>query len=173
MGKHTTPRRRRRSSRLIKGNIDESLALGALANASLVSGIFGETVQNRTFAISMEAVWTLRDTTALEGGVLVGVAHSNYTDAEIEEFIENTGSWDEGDLSNQEIGKRKIRIVGSFPAVTSDMVLNDGKPIKTKLGFILNQGISLRLWGYNRSGAALTTGSIVLISGWAWLRPGA
>lgn len=168
MAKHGT---RRRGKRLIKGNVDESLTVGALANNTLISQNYGDVVQERTWIMSQEATWTLRDGTALEGGVVVGVAHSDYTSAEIEEFIENTGSWDEGDLVNQEVGRRKIRIVGAFPAIAQDQVLNEGKTIKTKLGFILNQGDTLKLFAYNRSGATLTTGSIVLINGWAWMRP--
>ncbi len=169
MVKHRRSTRKR--TRLIKGNIDESNALATLANNTLTSSVFGDVVQERTFAISMEATWLLRDQTALEGGVLVGVAHSNYTDAEIEAYIENTGSWDEGDLSNQEIAKRKIRIIGTFGALGQDVALNEGQPIKTKLGFVLNQGATLTSWAYNRTGAALTTGSFVLTSGWIWLRP--
>ncbi len=168
MVKHRATRKR---TRLIKGNVDESLALGTLANNTLVGANFGDIVQERTFALSMNATWLLRDSTALEGGLVVGVAHSNYTDSEVEAYIENTGFWDEGDLSNQEIARRKVRVVGTFGALGEDVALNDGKPIKTVLKFILNQGATLKLFAYNRSGAALTTGGFILISGWAWLRP--
>lgn len=168
MAKHS---KRRYTRKLIKGVVDEALTVGALAATTLVGGAYDDSVTERTFLISHEAVWFLRESTALEGGLLVGIAHSDYSDAEVEAFIENTGSWDEGDLIGQEVGKRKIRIVGQFGAFAQDMSLNEGVPIKTICKFILNAGDSLRLWAYNLSGATLTTGSVVTNSGHVWLRP--
>ncbi len=169
MARHS--RKRSRRGRIIKGVVDEALTLGTLASTTLVGGAYDDSVQQRTFLISHTAVWYLRNATALEAGVLCGFAHSDYSDAEIEEFIENTGSWDEGDLIGQEVGKRKVRIVGQFSGLTSDLALNDGKPIYTKCMWILNSGDSLRLWAYNLSGGALTTGSVMTNSGHVWLRP--
>ncbi len=161
----------RKRSRLLKGVVNESLALSTLANNALISSNFSDTVQERTFAISAEITWLLRDATSLEAGIVCGLAHSDYTSAEIEAYIEATGTWDEGDLVQQEIMRRKIRTVGMYEGVASDMPLNNGQPIKTKLGFILNQGDTLKHWAYNRSGGTLTTGSIQLVNGHVWLRP--
>lgn len=161
----------RRKTRLIKGVVDEALVLGTLAATTLIGGAYDDSVTDRAFLISHDAIWFLRGGSALEGGVLVGFAHSDYSDAEIEAFIENQGSWDEGDLIGQEIGKRKIRIVGQFPGLGEDQVLKNGVSIKTPCKFILNSGDSLRLWAYNLTGAALTTGAILTNSGHVWLRP--
>lgn len=94
------------------------------------------------------------------GPFLVGIAHSDYTAAEVEAWIEQTQSWNEGDLIGQEIAKRKIRIVGTFhnfgDAATT-FTLNDGKPIATKLGWILIQSQQLSLWAYNLGTAAVAT----------------
>jgi len=167
MAKH--PKRTRQ--KLLKGVVDEALVVGALAATTLIGGAYDDSVGQRSFLISHHARWGIRDTTALEGPLMVGFAHSDYTDAEVEEFIENQGSWDEGDLIGQEVGKRLIRIVGLFPAIAQDMVLNNGVVIKTKCGWVLNSGDSLRAWAYNLSGAVLTTGSVVVIEGNVWLRP--
>ncbi len=154
--------KRRRYRRYLKGIVDEQLSLGTLAGRTLVSSGFDETVSERTYASSIVASWSLKEVTVVpnNGPLLVGVAHSDYGDSEIEQVIENTGSWDEGDLIAQEIAKRKIRIIGTFGqtgAATSWDVLNTGKPIKTKLGWILTTGDNLRLWAYNLGTAAFST----------------
>ncbi len=164
--------RSRRKTRLLKGTVDEALVLGTLANATLVGGAFDENVNERTLALSMEATWGLSNLTVGEGPIAVGIAHSDYTDAEVEEVIENTGSWNEGSLVEQEIAKRKVRIVGMFDGGTqTDEVLNDGKPIKTTMKWVLLQGQSIRLWAYNRASATLTTGAAVILQGHIWLKP--
>ncbi len=164
---------RRRRGRLLKGNVDDNLTVGALTALDVISTIFDNVVDERSFLLSMEAVWGQHDATIGEGPVVVGVAHSDYSAAEIEEWLEVTGSWNEGDLVELEIGLRgkRIRIVGAFPMATSDEVLNDGKPIKTKLGFIVNQGQSFQIWAYNKSEATFTTGMILTTNGHCWVKP--
>ncbi len=163
--------------RYIRGNVDESLSLGTLAANTLIGTIFDDTVNERTLVTSLVATWVMSDFTSVsgDGPILVGIAHSDYTDAEVEQVIETTGSWDEGDLINQEIGSRKVRKVGFFrtdAATTLDFnTLNEGKPIKMKLNWILNQGQSLRLWAYNAGSGALTTGVQVKCNGHANLFP--
>ncbi len=139
------------------------MALGTLAARTLQAQGFGEAVNERTFLSSIVGIWSIDDITqaADSGPIMVGVAHNDYTAAEIEAFIENAASWNEGDLIGQEIGKRKIRIVGIFrgPATdgTGSMTLNEGRPIKTKCNFMLLQGQSVDLWAYNLGSAALAT----------------
>lgn len=147
----------------LRGTVDEEVALTTLAPKVLVSAIFDETVEGRTLISSMEAIYSLSNYTALAGAgpVLVLIAHSDYTDAQIEEFIETTGSWSRGDLvQTKEIAKRRIRRIGIFenpPLVTDVAVLNDGKPIKKKLNWQLEEGQTLRLCGYNLGGVAFAT----------------
>ncbi len=146
----------------IRGTIDEDLSGGTLAGKTVVGAGFDEAVEERTLISSIVATYTMADftPTASVGPVLIGIAHGDYSDAEIEEWIESTGSWDEGDLVAQEVGNRKIRRIGQFtePATAAQgTVLNDGKPIKTKLNWILNQGITLKFWIYNTGTAAFVT----------------
>ncbi len=171
-------RGKRRMGRYIRGNVDENLSVGTLAAGTLISAVFDETVNERTLVSSVVASWSLSNMTPAEGvGLLVvGVAHSDYTDAEIEAYIENTGSWNEGDkIQQREVGKRLIRRVGQFAApsaAVSAVTLNDGKPIKTKLNWILLQGQTLRYWAYNQGTAAFaTTDPDVRLQGHANLWP--
>ncbi len=153
----------RKFQKYLRGQVDELTQPDSLAARTLAATNFDETVNERTYASSMVAIWSLDNFT---GGVavgppMVGVAHSDYTAAEIEEFVENTGSWNEGDLVSQEVAKRKVRIVGTFELEGSSgnevITLNEGKPIKTKLGWTLLQGQTLKLWTYNLGTAAFLT----------------
>ncbi len=156
----------------IRGRVDEELALGTLATKTLVGTTFDETVNERTLVSSIESIWSLRDFTAGEGSIVVGVAHGDYSDAEIEEVIENAGSWDEGNKVSQEISKRLVRTIGTFGGGATEETLNDGKAIKTKLNWILNQGVRLKLWAYSfNTTANLTTGAVVGAQGHANLWP--
>ncbi len=156
-----TSRRRRRMGRYIRGNVDEELALTALASKDVVGAVFDEVVNERTFVSSIVANWSMENFSVLagRGPIIVGVSHSDYSDAEIEEWIENTGQWNEGDLvASREIGKRLIRQVGTFPspaAALGIVNMNDGRPVKTKLNWILLQGQTLRIWAYNSGTVAV------------------
>ncbi len=156
-------RRRRRMGRYLRGNVDEELALTALAAKDVVGAVFDEVVNERTRVTSIEATWSLANFTPIAnaGPVIVGVAHGDYTDAEIEEWIEQSGQWNEGNLvSSREVAKRLIRQIGAFetPDDAADIsVLNDGKSIKTKLNWILLQGQTLRIWAFNSGSAAIAT----------------
>ncbi len=176
MSKHPTKGRFRR---YLRGRVDESVNLGTLAAKTLVSAAFDETVNERTLISSVHAIWTMREYTpaAGDGPILVGLAHSDYTDAEIEEVIENAGSWNEGDKVSQEMAKRLVRQVGVFDADSGKTAagiytLNDGMPVKTKLNWILLQAQTLDLWSYNMGTSPLaTTAPIVAIEGHANLWP--
>jgi len=149
--------------------MDAELVLGTLADNTLLSGVVGENTDQDMFLMSIDGIWALGAHTAGEGPITVGLAHEDYTDAEIQQFLDNTGSWSPGDLIDQEIAKRKIRIVGVFPGADTDEVLNDGKPIRTKCMWRNATGQSLKNWAFNKSGAPLTTGSVILLTGNAYL----
>ncbi len=163
--------------RYIRGGVNEQLNLGVLGSEDLAKADFDEVVNERTLVSSLVATFTVAEWTpgAGDGPILVGIAHSDYSDAEIEAFIEMTDSWDEGNLVEQEIAKRKIRKIGIFESpggATEGVVLNDGEPIKTKLNWILLQGQTLALWAYNMGSSAFAgTTPIVHCEGHANLFP--
>ncbi len=150
----------------LRGQIDEAMSLGTLGSQTLFSQNWDESVDELCWVSSIRSTWTLSNYTPLTGAgpVIVGVAHSDYTSAEIEAFIENANSWTRGDLVAQEVAKRKIRIVGTFDTPGTDTdpsfdtySLNDGKPIRTKCGWTLTTGQTLKSWAYNAGSAALGT----------------
>lgn len=175
MAKHG--RRRRKYRKYLKGIIDERGALSTLAGDTAISFVVTGTVTEKAWLSSVKLNWAMDDFTpgTDDGPILVGVAHSDYSTSEIEAWIENSGGWSEGDLVAQEIAKRKIRQVGVFenPSAAVDVaVLNDGKPITTKCGWMLETGDTVRYWAYNTGTSALaTTDPNLKINGHANLWP--
>ncbi len=135
-------------------------------------------MNERTLVSSTIATYPLQNFTAIATAepITIGVAHSDYSDAEIEEVIENAGSWDPGNKIAQGQAKRLVRTIGTFdtPQSVEDFVaLNDGRTIKTKLNWMLNTGDGLQYWAYNAGAAAVgTTVPVIRMQGHAnlWLK---
>ena len=163
--------------RYIAGPIDEEGDLGTLSAKTAVRFAFDETVVEKAWITSIDAIWALKNFTIAtdDGPIMVGIAHSDYTATEIEEWIENAAGWSEADLVGQEVAKRKIRKVGVFDspnAALDDVVLNDGKSIHTKCGWMLASGQGLALWAYNLGDSNLaTTAPDVFVQGTAHVWP--
>ncbi len=146
----------------IKGNIDLEANLGTLAGTTLQAVPTTDQVSERTRLTSIDCSYSLSDftPTADVGPVIVGVAHGDYSQAEIEEWVELATGWDVADLVSREISSRLIRRIGVFETVgdANDVfVLNDGKPIKTRLNWPLESGQGLDFWVYNSGSAAFVT----------------
>lgn len=176
LAKHGKAKRKYR--RYLRGKIDLALALVTLASDDVVIQAISETVEERTWISSIRATWVDADYTIGEGPIVVGVSHSDYTAAEVEEFLENAGSWSEGNKVAQEIAKRKIKIVGTFEldptsatAVLNAEALNNGSPITTKLNWLLTTGQTVDVWAWNKSGNVLVTGQVIRVQGHANLWP--
>jgi len=167
---------KRRFRRYLRGNIDLKKNLGTLAGDSSVLQVVNDTVEEKAWLSSVKATYAISEYTIVAGAgpILVGLAHNDYTNAEIEEWIENANSWSEGDLVAQEVAKRKIRRVGVFGVTISgdEEVLNDGKPITTKCGWYLQTGQTVTFFFYNQGSVALSgTDPEVAIAGHANLWP--
>ncbi len=159
-------RRRRWTANMQKVNCFTFLALlntaaNALVKADLLAG--GD---NEFRLLSIRGVYALRDLTAGEGPLLVGVAHSDYTEAEIEEYLENETQLTRGDLvATREISRRLVRRIGIFGGGTlTQDALNDGKPIHTRLNWPMATGDTLTFWVLNM-GSTLTTGAEAVFTG--------
>lgn len=154
-------RRGRSMAKYVKGQVEETLSLGTLAANTVVSDIFDETLIEAGIITSLVGTWDMDEWTETVGAgpIQVGLAHSDYTDAEILEWVTNTQSWDFADMIQQEVAKRRIRWVGTFavPTALAVSTLNDGLPIKTKLNWRMRTGQSLRLWAFNQGSAAIAT----------------
>ncbi len=149
----------------LRGDINQVMDLGTLGAKVALKQVNSEVVDEKTFVSSVVAAWSLDDFTPATtvGPIAVGIAHSDYTATEIEEFLENAGGWTRGNLiATREVGRRLIRTVGVFeiPDDAADaVVLNDGLKITTKLGWTLITGQTIAFWAYNQGEAALATTS--------------
>ncbi len=176
MGKKNPKRRFRK---YLKGSLNEQLSLGTLAGKTLSSAVSAGVLLEKAWLSSVKATWAVSEWTpsAEDGPILCGVAHSDYTSAEIEAWIENeAGSWSESDMVQQEIARRRIRRVGVFQTLVSGSshawTMNDGRPIHTKCGWQLRTGQGVRMWVYNMgTGAFETTDPNVFVEGHANLWP--
>ncbi len=98
----------------------------------------------------------------------MGFAHSDYSVTEIKECLE-TLNIDPGNKVAQERAKRLIRIVGTFGSNANE-ALNDGKPISTKLNWLITEAFQVNFFVFNDDTVALTTGSLVNFTGNMWVQ---
>ncbi len=169
-------RRARRKFNMRRVRINSSLSIGALASADLISGNVTNNTSDKLRFISLIAAFGIGDHAALaDDGYAFGVAHSDYTPAEIEECLESGGSMKIGDKIEAEKANRLVREIGMINAssggtVSGGLEYNDGKPVKVKLNWLMGSGEALQLWVRNNSGTIYTTGSTLQISGNLWVR---
>ncbi len=137
--------------------VREDLQLGALLAVSLIAGALSSNSDNEYRAISLRSTYALSDFTAGEGPLTIGVAHGAYSAAEIEEWVESQTAMTRTNLAVIEQSKRMVRQIGTFPGISANEVLNDGKPIHTKLNWSIPSGSNIDLWCYNQGNGTLTT----------------
>ncbi len=171
-------RGRRKFRRYLKGKIDFDLALGTLGGNTNISTNVADVLVESAWLSSVKAVWSLASVTpvAADGPMMCGIAHSDYTTIEIQEWILNLDSWDQGDKIAQEINRRKIRQVGIFPIEGAGggagaRVLNEGRMVTTKANWQLTTGDTVKIWVFNTGAGALTTGATLHVNGHANLWP--
>ncbi len=172
-------KRRSRRRRYLKGKIDHLLDIGTLAAQTLISSDIVDTLTDAAWMTSVKATYSLNSVTQTDnlGPLLVGIAHSDYSSAEIEEWIESTTSWETKDKVGQEVARRYIREVGIFnisgsTSAVNNYALNEGRPITTKCGWMLEGGQTVKFWAYNTGSAAFaTTDPDVRVQGHANLWP--
>lgn len=145
---------RRKFRRYLRGAIDHRLDLGTLAAGVVIGSNLADTLEESAFVSSVNCAYSIDQLAsgADIGPILFGWAHSDYTDAEIEAWVENSGAWSQGDKVAQEIARRKIKQVGVFRQATSTNtwgLFNDGVTSSKKLGWLLISGQTLKFWCYN------------------------
>ncbi len=162
MAKHGKGRKPRRK-KLYAPIADDSLALSTLATKDVIAAVIGDNPGIEMYAKMARLSWALIGLTEGDGPIVVGIAHEDYTDAEVEAYIENSTSWVSQDLIAQEIAQRKIRIVGQL--TFRNPVLNDGKPIDTPMRWVNGDGQTMRFFAYNAGALLLTTGAVLNVFG--------
>ena len=139
------------------------LALGGLANDTAIKQAIIDLVDD-FYCYSAQAVWTLRDLAPGQGPIDVGFCDGNYTTLQILEALD-ASPVGKSDKISLEKTKRDIRPVGSFPGTTESEALKNGETVYRKLLFPISSSSIFECYAVNRSGAVLTTGSVVHVAG--------
>jgi len=159
-------RRNRRNPKFVAIPIATAVALGTLASATATTvtltptGNFTHDIRVHSVSLHYSRVGGVIG----EGPVVVGLAHSDYTGAEIEENLELALLGPATKIENER-ADRLVRPVGVLEGATAAETLNDGKPVKTRLNWMIHDGVSIDLFVYNESGSQLTDGSDVKVRG--------
>ncbi len=165
MAKH----KRRGRSRFFAYPIDHSLALATLANGIVLSDDMTNFGVTKVYCISADLSWSVDDQTVGEGPLVVGLNSGDLSVTEIAEKLD-AKPVSQTDRIAMERSRRPVRNTGRFSGAAVGETLNDGQPIRTPLKFILDTGIELALWVRNKSGATLTTGTVVRVTGTLYMR---
>ncbi len=153
MAKHKGKGKRRFNLRRVR--LNGTVSGGTLAAKTLVSSDLIVASTDTYRLVSAKSFWEVHGLAGGDGPLLCGYARGGYSDAEIEQAIE-AANIDRGTLAKQEQANRYVREVG---IIGESEALNDGKEVKTRLNWLIPIGEPVKMWIYNLSGAALTTGS--------------
>ncbi len=159
--------KRRYSLRRVRTTAEVALVTLAASTAITVS-LTGTSDSQYRF-ISAHIVWDLIGQTAGQGPVVFGFAHGDYSVTEIKEAIEVTNSISQGDKIASERANRLIRIVGTFGA-NANGIFNDGRPLKTRLNWLMPVGEQVNIFAYNDFGSSLTTGAVLNVNGSVYVK---
>ncbi len=163
--------KRGRRKSLVPVKFQIQLTLGALVNDGAVAVATVGTLQQDFDIVTTHMVIAMRDHTAGEGPIEFGIAESQYTVAEIVEALDASPLSQYG--VEQERSSRKVRTAGQLPGLLGEEALNDGNKIKVKLfvkAFGNDNTNMMQFFAVNRSGATLTTGTAVEVTGVHWGR---
>ncbi len=154
----------RKGKPLVAIRVQNQVALTTLADSTVISVTLA-TLTAKFYAISAKLMWSIRGKTANEGPLMLGLSHGDLSVTEIKEALEADLAIPD-DIIARERTRRPIRDVGYF--MGNDQAqehLNNGLQVKTPLRFALSDNKTIVGFIYNQSGGALTTGSIVEVTG--------
>ncbi len=169
-----TKSRKRNNKNFVAIPFETVLTLGTLAeNLVLSTDLLATSFDDDIYMISVDIAAQLIAQSAGEGPVHVGLAHSDYSDAEILEHLDVDPTERHDKIAQEQVRRgREIRKIGQFSIGTdgnAHLNLGGGTMIRKKLGFSINEGKSISVYAVNR-GAGATTGRLVSVSGTLYCR---
>ncbi len=157
-----SPKSRKRRA-LVVWPFKTQLAMSTLAaDAVFKATLMG--LSDDAYLISADIMWSVREQTAGEGPLVVGIASDNLSTTEIAEGLDAAPAF-RSDVIQNERAKRPVREAGMFPGLSTEEVLNNGIAIRTPIRMNLGGGTDLACFARNRSAATLTGGAIVELAG--------
>ncbi len=162
---------RKRSRALQPVKFTAELALGTLADGLLVSVATVDSLEQDFDIVSTDLTVSMRDHTAGEGPIDFGLTEQGYSNTEVGEALDASPLSQYG--TAWERSKRKVRQYATFAGDGTEETVNDGKAVRKRMflkAFAHSTFAAARVWARNRSGAALTTGTVLDIQGTHWGR---
>ncbi len=133
------------------------------AQTVLLADLLDAQFVNRTFVMSVKALWHLKGLTGSEGPLQFGFAHNDLSVAEVKECLD-AEVVDPSNIIAREQARRPVRTVGFFAADSVARIGEDGM-IKTPIRFTVGEGHQLAAFVMNRDTDLLTTGATIEIAG--------
>ncbi len=143
--------------------IKAEVALSTLADAAFVTVSVTGAFTSDCWLISSDVTVSIAGSTAGEVPITCGVAHSDLSSAEVGENLDVAITGPDLDVISRERSRRPVRRLATFTDQEQRSVL------RRKLSFMLPATRGLTLWVRNESGAPLTTGAIVSLTGLLYL----
>ncbi len=173
MANNKRAKRSRNSKNFVAIPFDDSVALGALANAILVKeALIGTNFTEDFFCISVDLSGIVTGLTGGEGIPLeMGLNHSDYSVAEVNQNLDVTLTGPGSKIENEQAGRLVRRTAQGFEHAVGNtteipLIGRFGSRIsRTKCRFLVSSGKALEVWIKNRSGSTLTTGASLRFSG--------
>ncbi len=144
--------------------------MGTAANRALLVTAFTGLLEEDFLCWSMDVQITMQDITTGEGPLRVGIAHGDYSIAEITEALDVTILSPDNKIE-QERKRRLVRTIGKVSE--AQPTHNDGKPYRLKVGWVTGDGEVMNMWTRNVGGGTMTTGAKIEAEGLLygkWLR---
>lgn len=160
-------KRRKRRAKLVYIPVNTALSLSTLADNAVIKGTMQAVFTRRFRVVYVKGYWSLRGGTATEGPISIGMAHSDYSVAEIVEATDAAVISSSEKIAGER-AKRLVRKVGSFPGLATNEELRGnkgGEAVYTKLNWAIEEDFSLDFWAQNRSGGGLTGGQVLEFDG--------
>ena len=146
--------------------------LTTAANNVVDAALFDSLLLEDLFCLSADVTIEIRGLTATEGPTEFGMAHSDYSEGEVEEALSVSYIGPDNKIE-QERAKRLVRRIGTLPGLSTNEAFNDGRKYRQTLKFTIGNGFNMNMWAANRSAGAYTTGASLTFQGTVfgrWLR---
>ncbi len=147
--------------------VEGAITLSTLASGIVIAADLIDLAQAAYF-ISADLTWTMEDAQLNEGPIRVGLNHQDLSVLEIKEATEAVPAAQD-DIVQIERSRRPVRDVGAFTGQSSvdlsELTLNNGMPIRTRIKFRVGETQELGIWAKNIGLDPLSTGAVVRATG--------
>ncbi len=167
-------RKNARRFNLRKVRINSFVLPAALVAGGVVAGSITDAVTSPLRIVSARLTYNMSDVPQVsDDGHEFGLAHGDYTAAEVKECLDASGGINKNDKIAMERTNRLVRTIGTMAgqqSVDGGRSYNQGEPEKTKLNWYVGVGETLAIWIRNSSDTTWASGSNLNVLGTLWVK---